>query len=73
MFDMRNRDPHIGQMKDVRSPCVNICILDASGAICTGCGRTLAEIAAWGAMSALQRRAVLDRLRTARTAPGTEA
>ncbi|HQR24587.1 MAG TPA: DUF1289 domain-containing protein [Steroidobacteraceae bacterium] len=49
------------------SPCVNVCVLDAAGC-CTGCGRTLDEIAGWGAMSAGERWAVIARLEAARAA-----
>jgi uncharacterized protein len=49
------------------SPCINICVLDADRR-CTGCGRTVDEIARWGRMSASEQWAViarLDRLRAA--------
>jgi predicted Fe-S protein YdhL (DUF1289 family) len=47
------------------SPCMNVCVLDADRC-CTGCRRTLDEIARWGRMSAAEQWAVvarLDRLR----------
>lgn len=43
------------------SPCMNICVLDANR-VCTGCGRTLDEIARWGRMSAGEQWAVIKRL-----------
>jgi uncharacterized protein len=43
------------------SPCMNICVLDATR-VCTGCGRTLDEIARWGRMSAAEQWAVIARL-----------
>jgi predicted Fe-S protein YdhL (DUF1289 family) len=43
------------------SPCMNICVLDANR-VCTGCGRTLDEIARWGRMSAGEQWAVIARL-----------
>ena len=43
------------------SPCMNICVLDADR-VCTGCGRTLDEIARWGRMSAGEQWAVIARL-----------
>ena len=46
----------------VASPCTNLCRLDAARGWCVGCGRTLAEIAAWPAASADERRAILARL-----------
>ncbi|MBX3704126.1 MAG: DUF1289 domain-containing protein [Steroidobacteraceae bacterium] len=49
-------------MDDTRpfSPCINVCSLD-SQEVCRGCYRTLAEIAGWGAMSAGEQRAVVER------------
>lgn len=32
---------------EVKSPCVQVCILDESCGYCTGCGRTRAEIWKW--------------------------
>jgi predicted Fe-S protein YdhL (DUF1289 family) len=43
------------------SPCINVCVLDAAGT-CSGCGRTLDEIARWGRMSAAEQWAVIARL-----------
>jgi predicted Fe-S protein YdhL (DUF1289 family) len=42
----------------VESPCIQVCTLDAQQ-ICVGCGRSLAEIAAWSRMSAQEKRAVI--------------
>jgi predicted Fe-S protein YdhL (DUF1289 family) len=36
------------------SPCIKVCILDAGG-VCTGCLRTVAEIASWTAMSSAEQ------------------
>lgn len=47
---------------NVPSPCISICVLDASQSYCTGCGRTLREIAAWTDMSADEKRAVVASL-----------
>lgn len=49
-------------MNPVRSPCINVCRLDARD-VCVGCRRTRAEIAAWRDMSDAQRQRVLERLR----------
>jgi uncharacterized protein len=43
------------------SPCMNICVLDADR-VCTGCRRTLEEIARWGRMSAAEQWTVIARL-----------
>jgi len=50
------------------SPCIKICALDAAG-LCTGCLRTLAEIASWTAMTSAEQwrlLAVLEERRTRR-------
>jgi len=46
----------------IESPCVNICTLDAGSGLCLGCGRTIAEIARWGAMSDAERAGVMSEL-----------
>jgi hypothetical protein len=43
----------------VPSPCRNICRVKRG--ICTGCGRTLAEIEAWPAAPDCERRAIVER------------
>ncbi len=45
----------------VASPCINICDIDATG-LCTGCARTLDEIARWGSESAAWRASVIAML-----------
>ena len=44
---------------DPASPCTGLCRLDAAQQHCLGCGRSLAEIAAWGTASPAARRAIL--------------
>ena len=46
--------------RTVRSPCVNICALDEQD-VCTGCQRSVAEIAAWSRLDDNERLAVLQR------------
>ena len=44
------------------SPCISVCVLDADGVLCTGCFRTLDEIAAWGTLDADAKRRILAEL-----------
>jgi len=44
----------------VRSPCVNVCALDAQD-VCVGCYRSALEIAAWQDLPDEERREVLKR------------
>ena len=46
-------------MPHVSTPCINVCVLDPLSALCIGCGRTAAEIAAWATMSEPERIAVM--------------
>ena len=47
---------------EVESPCVKICVVHPEERICTGCLRTLDEIARWSQMTPEERRAVLAAL-----------
>ena len=41
------------------SPCVEVCALDSRAGLCTGCGRTIAEIGEWGGATAERQCAIL--------------
>ena len=47
-----------GAARDVPSPCVSICRMDAATGRCEGCLRTLDEIAAWSRMDDGQKQQV---------------
>jgi predicted Fe-S protein YdhL (DUF1289 family) len=49
------------------SPCVSVCILDPATGYCTGCRRTIGEIAGWLDMTDDGKRAVLAALPLRRT------
>ncbi len=54
----------------VTSPCISVCRIDDATGLCTGCLRTLDEIAAWSVLDDGQRRAVwraIDMRRAAAT------
>lgn len=46
-------------MTAASTPCIRVCTLDPSGRLCTGCGRTIEEIGAWGALDEATRRAIM--------------
>ena len=46
----------------IRTPCIQVCVLDPESDLCVGCHRTLDEIAGWTAFSAEAREAVLAQL-----------
>ena len=43
----------------ISSPCIKICVLDPAAGLCTGCGRTLGEIASWGSLRDDERLAIM--------------
>jgi uncharacterized protein len=46
----------------IESPCIKLCVLDPVSGLCTGCGRTLDEIAQWASLTQSERRRVVDAL-----------
>ena len=44
------------------SPCINFCKLNAAGSLCTGCFRTLHEIACWSGMNDTEKHRILNAL-----------
>ena len=43
---------------DVPSPCASVCRMDGEQVFCTGCLRTLPEIAAWSSADAASKRSI---------------
>ena len=41
------------------SPCIKVCRLDPTGTFCTGCRRTLDEIAGWAGYGAAERERIM--------------
>lgn len=58
--------------RPVPSPCISVCVLDTSSGLCTGCLRSLDEIAEWGSMSDDAKRAVWAELPKRQAAVFTE-
>jgi uncharacterized protein len=48
--------------RSIATPCIQVCVMDSTSGLCTGCGRTLDEIARWGSMSEAERARVIDGL-----------
>jgi len=46
----------------IKTPCVNICVIDTETAQCIGCGRTRPEIAGWLSMSNDERQLIMAEL-----------
>jgi predicted Fe-S protein YdhL (DUF1289 family) len=65
---MKDFDP-AADADTVPSPCIDVCRMHRATALCEGCSRTIDEIAAWGAATDEQRRAIWLRIRQRRAAP----
>jgi len=46
----------------MQSPCIKVCVIDAATRLCSGCGRTLDEIARWGSMNDADRARIMSLL-----------
>jgi len=46
--------------EDVSSPCVRIC--NVEDGVCSACGRTVEQIAAWGSMTEEERKQAMEEL-----------
>jgi len=53
----------------VSSPCIGVCRMDAATGWCTGCLRTIDEIAAWGVASESRKRDIWAAIERRRVAP----
>lgn len=47
---------------EIASPCIRVCVVHPAERICTGCLRSIDEIAAWSRMSEEERAAILEEL-----------
>ena len=54
--------PPVWRRNEVDSPCVNICVVHPTERICTGCYRTIDEIAQWARLTPETRREIMDEL-----------
>lgn len=43
----------------ITTPCIKVCAVDGQTGLCLGCGRTLAEIGGWGALTEAARGEVM--------------
>lgn len=53
---------------EIASPCIGVCTIDPQTEVCSGCMRTLDEIAGWRDADASARLAILDRIDERRSA-----
>lgn len=53
----------------IESPCNKVCTIDVRSGFCTGCARTIDEIARWGTMSDGERARIMAELSARHAAP----
>jgi predicted Fe-S protein YdhL (DUF1289 family) len=46
----------------ISSPCIKVCVIDSVSKLCSGCGRSLAEIGQWSRLSEPERIAIMAHL-----------
>lgn len=46
----------------METPCIKVCVIDQSTGLCTGCARTLGEIAEWSAFTPAERQRIMREL-----------
>lgn len=54
--------PPVWKRDEIDSPCVRICVVHPEARICTGCYRTIDEIAQWSRMTPDQRHQIMAEL-----------
>lgn len=59
----------IWKRDEIESPCIKVCVVHPETRLCTGCNRSIDEIAMWGRLSADARRAIMAELPTREPAP----
>lgn len=53
---------HIWKRDEIESPCIKICVVHPESRLCTGCLRSIDEIARWSHMTPDERRSVMAEL-----------
>lgn len=56
---MNDERSKVWKRDEVESPCVQVCVVHPETRLCTGCARSIDEIARWSRMSSEDRRAVM--------------
>ncbi|MGI9369499.1 MAG: DUF1289 domain-containing protein [Ruegeria sp.] len=52
----------VWKRNEVESPCIQICVMHPAERICTGCYRTIDEIARWSKMDSSERAEIMQDL-----------
>lgn len=52
----------VWRRKEIQSPCVKLCVIQPQTRLCSGCFRSIDEIATWSRMSPEERSAIMQDL-----------
>ncbi|MWD27535.1 DUF1289 domain-containing protein [Aquicoccus sp. SCR17] len=52
----------VWKRSEIESPCIRVCVVHPEERICTGCLRSVDEIARWSRMTPEERRAIMAEL-----------
>ena len=64
-------DKPVWRREEIESPCVQICLIHPDTRLCTGCARSIDEIAEWSRLSPEERKAIMQDLPNRSPAPKT--
>ena len=53
---------NVESRRGIESPCNKVCVVDPVSSLCSGCGRTLAEIGGWIGFTPDERRRIMAEL-----------
>ena len=51
--------PQPGPPKAIKTPCIQVCVIDGESGLCLGCYRTLPEVAGWAGLSDGERATIM--------------
>ena len=54
--------PPPGPPKAIKTPCIQVCVVDGESGLCLGCYRMLSEVAGWSGFSPAERDAIMAEL-----------
>ncbi len=56
------KDSDVWKRDEIQSPCVRICVIHPEARLCTGCLRSMDEIARWSKMDSEERARIMQEL-----------
>jgi uncharacterized protein len=60
-------DPPSGPPPAIKTPCVQVCVVDGESGLCMGCYRQLSEVAGWTTLTDAERARIMAELPSRRS------